>query len=592
MYKIDEYVDVLEKVKGNLSGKRHLSEIDLPLIVAPSSDPADRDLGLITSENFLSSFEDDKPLLLQITSLGSNRCRQFVPIWERIVHLLNGVAKTALVELGDVKLAVYLAERKYTGQPFFRSGLPALVVFPPGCKDSSCLSRYEGELSIDAITDWLATSILSLPRIPYYSKESLVQNFLAKSKPHQVKVIMISQTGERATPFIRQAAKDYSPYATFAFALWREDESSFWWNVFGVESAPAIVFLKDPGVDPVVYQGLVNSSQFTDLMEKNKHHVLPQLRNVTAKELGCDVHGHSRAGEDVKVWYCAIVAGRPSQELNKMRGIIRSVQDQLSSDVESDIGNQDLVSAPATLALKQKRLTFAWLDGETQNRFCFFHIHSEDSFETCGPRRLMTDVARLIIIRYERNETNNEIVQSRKQTNNLFLDLMHTEADPVFTLVAKYNGSTEVPEIIKWISQTIKDGDAREIPPFKTKSPELVPEEGDKMWSRGSQKVVSSGKNIKHRAAGFVSSFSDFLGDPRIGPSLLLAALMSFGLIWLKRSQPAPSNNQAESESADRDRPSRRRRASAGSNQLVPPSITDEEPTNATQMSFQDSDSE
>lgn len=34
--------------------------------------------------------------------------------------------------------------------------------------------RYDGELSVDAVTDWLATNILSLPRILYYSKESLV----------------------------------------------------------------------------------------------------------------------------------------------------------------------------------------------------------------------------------------------------------------------------------------------------------------------------------------------------------------------------------------------------------------------------------
>lgn len=34
--------------------------------------------------------------------------------------------------------------------------------------------RYTGELSVDAVTDWFATTILSLPRISYYSKESLV----------------------------------------------------------------------------------------------------------------------------------------------------------------------------------------------------------------------------------------------------------------------------------------------------------------------------------------------------------------------------------------------------------------------------------
>lgn len=39
-------------------------------------------------------------------------------------------------------------------------------------------------------------------------------------------------TGERATPFMRQAAKDYWTYASFAFILWREEESSLWWNMY------------------------------------------------------------------------------------------------------------------------------------------------------------------------------------------------------------------------------------------------------------------------------------------------------------------------------------------------------------------------
>lgn len=36
--------------------------------------------------------------------------------------LLDGVANTGVVELGDLQLAAYLAEKKPTGQPFFRNG--------------------------------------------------------------------------------------------------------------------------------------------------------------------------------------------------------------------------------------------------------------------------------------------------------------------------------------------------------------------------------------------------------------------------------------------------------------------------------------
>ncbi|KAH6796477.1 hypothetical protein C2S52_000242 [Perilla frutescens var. hirtella] len=588
LFNHDEYIDVLQKVKEHHSGK-HISEIDLPLIDAASFAPVDQDLGIIDSQNFLSTFEDDKPLLLQIISIGSKRCLEFSTAWKRIVNLLDGVAITGRVELGDAKLAVYLADKKSNGQPFFRNGLPALLAFPPGCKSSSCLHRYEGELSVDAITNWLATSTLNLPRIPYHSKESLVQNFLIKSKPHQVKVILISKTGERATPFIRQAAKTYSSYATFAFAMWRQEESAFWWNMFGVESAPAIVFMRDPGVEPVVYEGYVNSSVFIDLMEKNKFHVLPQLRNVTSMELGCDVHGYSRAREDTKIWYCALVAGRLSPELNKMRETMRRVQEKLSDTWEIDTVDQDPTFVPAASALKEKRLTLAWLDGEAQHRYCFFHLHSEDSFETCGPRRGIVDAARLFIVRYERFPRD-ENLDSKKHDNNILHAWYQTETDPVSTLVAKYNGSSEISEIIGWISQTIKDGDSREIPPFRTRAPELVPEDAD----QNSKRFISSGGNIKHWTSGFITRFSDHLGDPRIGPSLLLLALMSSGFIWLNQTRSTQSRNLNEpNQTKDEDQPRRRRiQRGSGANQLIPPSITDLEPKDAEQVRFSESDSE
>ncbi|CAL5362294.1 unnamed protein product [Camellia sinensis] len=78
-----------------------------------------------------------------------------------------------MIELGEVQLATYLAEKTFTGQPSFQNGLPSLIAFPSGCNTANCLIMYEGELSVDAVTNWFATTILSLPRILYYSKDSL-----------------------------------------------------------------------------------------------------------------------------------------------------------------------------------------------------------------------------------------------------------------------------------------------------------------------------------------------------------------------------------------------------------------------------------
>ncbi|KDP31275.1 hypothetical protein JCGZ_11651 [Jatropha curcas] len=586
IFGIDEQLDVLNNRREQYAGKS-FSQIALPLLDARSSDPEDHGLPIITSEDFRSMFSNSKPWLIQIYSLGSSRSAQFFNSWKEIASLLDGVANTGMVELGEVQVATSLAERKPTGHFFFRNGLPSLVAFPLGCKTSDCLVRYEGDLSVDAVTDWFATVILGLPRILYHSKETLGKNFLAKSGPHKVKVILFSKTGVRATPFVRQTAKNYWSYASFAFVLWREEDFSFWWNTFEVESAPAIVFLKDPGVKPVVFHGLFNNSWFSDVMEKNKQQELPQLRSTTSMELGCDARGYSRAGFDTTSWYCVILAGRLGPELNKMRETMRRVGELLSSDGKlSDVDDdQSLLLATA---LKNKRLTFAWLDGEAQEKYCLFYLHSETSYDTCGPRRDLSDVPRLFIVRYKRNTTQDNVRGKR----NAFDD---EDADPASQLVARYNGSDETPQIARWIAETISDGETRDLPFFKIKAPDLVPEDSDPIWSRGAQNILYKSVGVKHWIYRIKSRIYDHMGDPRIGPILLLGALMSFGAVWLMRSQPAhrgqssqPSESGLEKDETTEKRRERRRNVLKRN---VPPSISDIEPKDAYQMPMSDSDS-
>ncbi|KAH9777889.1 J domain-containing protein [Citrus sinensis] len=421
------------------------------------------------------------------------------------------------------------------------------------------------------------------------------KNFLAKTGPHKVKVIFFSKTGERASPFVRQISRNYWAYASFAFVLWREEESSIWWNTFEVESAPAIVFLKDPGVKPVVYYGSFNNSRLSEVMEQNKLQELPQLRSVTSMELGCDARGYSRAGSDTTIWYCVILAGRLSPELNKMRETMRRVQETLLSDDESNAADTDQSLAPAAVAFRNKRLTFAWLDGEAQDRYCSFYLFSETSFETCGARRDMSDVPRLFIVRYKRNTTEDEAKIERKP-RNIWDAMQEQEVDPASQLVVRYNGSDEIPQIAKWVSEIIQDGDSKDLPFYRAKTPELVPEDSEPLLTRSAQSLFSKSIGMKQRIRNIMGQCYDYLGDPRIGPALLLAALMSFGTIWLMRGQqrahPSQSGQPGPSANEDENRPARRKRAKQGSNEGRPPSITDEEPKDAYQMPLLDSDSD
>ncbi|MCL7031837.1 hypothetical protein MKW94_029295 [Papaver nudicaule] len=592
-YGVDEHIHTLEELKAKYA-EEAFSKVVLPLLNATSSAHA---FNVLTAEDFKYAIGSSKGLLVQVYSSGSSRAEEFFYNWKRITDLLDGVANTGMVELGEIELATYLAERTSTGQPFFRNGLPSVVAFPPGCRNSDCLVSYHGDLSVDAVTDWFVTRILGLPRINYYSKETLAKNFLAKSGHHKVKVLYFSKTGERAAPFLRQVAKDYWAYASFASILWREEESSIWSNNFEVDSAPAFVFLKDPGVKPVVYHGAMNSTSFSEIMEQNKQQALPQLRSITSMDLGCDARGYSRAGYEATTWYCAILAGRPSLELDKMRETMVRVQDTLSNKGDLGAGDKNSTSAPeAAAALNEKRLTFTWLDGEAQQKYCFFYIHSETSFETCGQRRDMIDVPQIIIVRYKRNSTKQDEPKAAKRQPKTIWDTFEEDNEDLASqLVAKYDGTMETPEIIQWVSKIIKDGDSTDLPFFRTETPDLTPEESDAIWSRGSQTVLSTGQGLKQRVQGIATNIHDHMGDPRLGSILLLAAVMSFGFIYLRRSQSSPASQSTEpSQPTTEEIPSREKKTPrrAVSNKDKPTSITDDEPKDANNLLPSDSDTD
>lgn len=82
-------------------------------------------------------------------------------------------------------------------------------------------------------------------------------------------------------------------------------------------------------------------------------------------------------------------------------------------------------------------------------QYCFFYIHSEDSYDTCGPRRDVADVPQLFIVRYKRNATVDDLKVERRP-KGIWNPFQEEDVDPASQLVARYNGSGEIPEV--WIS--------------------------------------------------------------------------------------------------------------------------------------------
>ncbi|KAF6999932.1 hypothetical protein CFC21_015906 [Triticum aestivum] len=591
LFGLDHHTDIFERVKEQYQ-KEHFLKIDLPLLKDSLSHSTGHAFNVLTRDSLMSAIAEDYPLLIQVYSKGSPRCAQFFEYWKQIDTRLDGVANTAMVELGDVPLAGYFAEKRFSQQPFFRNGIPALVAYPANCRNPSCYMRYPGELTVDSVVNWVASSIVGLPRILYYSKETLGPQFIGKSSHHKVKAIFFSSTGERAAPFLRQAAQEYSSYASFAFVLWKEEESQIWWNSLGVESAPALVFLKGPGAKPVVYHGTFSKSEFTEIMEEHKHQELQQLRSDTSLDLGCDARGHSRAGKEMMIWYCVIAAGRPGVELSKKRQILRKAQDQLLSAAGgSTAGNlENLVEVTsAATALKDDRLTFVWLDGELQKKICAFYL-ATDYNGACGPRGFEddNDKPEVFIVRFQRNATYEALKADKK--NNLIETLQGQDTPDASQLVARYNGPDEILEINKWVSQIIKDGDTREIPYFTSKVPDHVPEETNKEWLSGTKGIRSAGKSLKERVQNSGFSFRDYLTDPRIGPALLMLACISWGTIWFKNIQSAQKTPKDE---APKDKTDKRRRPKLSTTLFgQPESSADPEPRDARQWEIEDSDSD
>lgn len=86
----------------------------------------------------------------------------------------------------------------------------------------------------------------------------------------------------------------------------------------------------------------------------------------------------------------------------------------------------------------------------------------------------------------------------------------------------------------------------------KTKTPELIPED-DAGWMAGSGKNFPKSEDLKLKISSFTYKMHDLLSDPRIGPVLLLVALMLSGRIWLQRSQSS-QNNSSNSSSRSGDK--------------------------------------
>ncbi|CAK9860686.1 unnamed protein product [Sphagnum jensenii] len=125
------------------------------------------------------------------------------------------------------------------------AGLPKIVAFTPACRHLGCLTRFRGEKTVDALVEWAATSLLKLPRILYYGAKGLMTDVIQKTGLHKVK-------GQHHT--FNRLPSSTGIMQSLLWCFGRSRTTHF--GRPGVKSAPAVVFVKDPGLEPVIYHGM------------------------------------------------------------------------------------------------------------------------------------------------------------------------------------------------------------------------------------------------------------------------------------------------------------------------------------------------
>ncbi|RDX72897.1 hypothetical protein CR513_47560, partial [Mucuna pruriens] len=230
--------------------------------------------------------------------------------------------------------------------------------------------------------------------------------------------------------------------------------------------------------------------------------------------------------------------------------------------------------------------------------YCHFYLGHAASEHSCGQRRDATDIPRLFVIRYLRNSSavDSRTEEKTKWKSLLVQDLIN-DSDQAGQFVAGYKGADDVSQITHWLANITADGDSRDLPFFTLRTPNLVPDDAEPIWSKTVQSIPL--KNLKQSILGGISGLSVYLEDPRVGPFLLLGALISLGTIWLRRSQQVqpsesnqPSQPTSKTPSQDERKQKPRDRVRSRSNKKAPPSMTDLEPSDAYQMPLSDSESE
>eukprot|EP00898_Chlorokybus_atmophyticus_P001353 jgi/Chlat1/2218/Chrsp17S02543 len=308
----------------------------------------------------LGNFEDmvlrgNAPWLVQVYADSSSECVRLAAQWEEAARHLQGIVRAGRVNfISQKRLAAALAETTWTSPtPVYSRGLPAVLGFPAGCQQLSCLVRFASANSAEAWVQFALDEVARLPDIQQLSTAADVDEWL-RSAPHKVHTLVLGSRSKAASPLLRQSAVKFANFHQFARAVFDTSNSHIWRTRFGVQRAPAVVIVKETDEPAVI------------------HYVLPQLHAMSASHLDCDPTRSKARDERL----CIVAIGAPSSNMEVAKQVLRQVKHYL-------MDSKSVSYHRAAQHMEDDRLVLAWANAATQQRFCKFHFNASAQQQVC-----------------------------------------------------------------------------------------------------------------------------------------------------------------------------------------------------------------
>jgi curved DNA-binding protein CbpA len=316
--------------------------------------------------------------LIEVYDDASEPSQRASSSWEQASRALDGFAKFGRVNQKLYRrLAVKVAPKYFmSNEPIAFTKLPAVVGFAQGCNNFWCAQRYRGEMKADDLGSFVMDKLLRLKEVPSVASEELEQNFAPVTirgnikdenkktpKNDKVKFIIFSPRATTPSPTLRKLATEYSNDVHVVRIHHTERDQGKWKQIYGVESAPAVVVLKSESNEVIVKHGVSGKESLKRLFTEHHFQLIPEITSRSMDDIRCKSGGLTRL--------CVLLLGDERETTESLKHTLSSIKKDLQK--ERDESNEEGLNAmkvSLSAALENDEIVFARIDCVKQKKAC------------------------------------------------------------------------------------------------------------------------------------------------------------------------------------------------------------------------------